>query len=92
MYLWQSIAGAFYAPCVDGDFDMTVIAHEYTHAITNRMIAGPNDGVVPTASQVHGEELRQIEADHWAQIGWGRGFDVLSFYEELLQELRGRGF
>ncbi|HKE74640.1 MAG TPA: M36 family metallopeptidase, partial [Acidimicrobiales bacterium] len=45
MYLWQPIAGAFYAPCVDGDFDMTVIAHEYTHAITNRMIAGPNDGL-----------------------------------------------
>lgn len=45
MYLWQPIAGAFYAPCVDGDFDMTVIAHEYGHAITNRMIAGPNAGV-----------------------------------------------
>ena len=45
MYLWQSIAGAFYAPCVDGDFDMTVVGHEYTHAITNRMIAGPNDGL-----------------------------------------------
>jgi hypothetical protein len=45
MYLWQPIAGVFYAPCVDGDFDMSVIAHEYTHAITNRMIAGPNDGL-----------------------------------------------
>jgi triacylglycerol lipase len=54
--------------------------------------AGPNDGVVPTASQVHGEVLREIEADHWAQIGWGRGFDANSFYEDLLRELRGRGF
>ncbi|HEX2771333.1 MAG TPA: M36 family metallopeptidase, partial [Micromonosporaceae bacterium] len=45
MYLWQPIAGSFYAPCVDGDFDMSVIGHEYTHAITNRMIAGPNSGV-----------------------------------------------
>jgi extracellular elastinolytic metalloproteinase len=45
MYLWQPIAGGFYAPCVDGDFDMTVIAHEYTHAITNRMVAGPNAGL-----------------------------------------------
>ncbi len=45
MYLWQSIAGAFYTKCVDGDFDMTVVGHEYTHAITNRMIAGPNAGV-----------------------------------------------
>ncbi|MEV0431425.1 M36 family metallopeptidase [Micromonospora sp. NPDC050495] len=45
MYLWQPIAGSFYAPCVDGDFDMSVIAHEYGHAISNRMIAGPSTGV-----------------------------------------------
>ena len=45
MYLWQPIAGSFYAPCVDGDYDMSVIAHEYGHAITNRMIAGPDDGL-----------------------------------------------
>jgi extracellular elastinolytic metalloproteinase len=44
MYLWQPIAGAFYAPCVDGDYDMTVIGHEYTHAISGRMIGGPNAG------------------------------------------------
>ncbi|MFB9239416.1 M36 family metallopeptidase [Plantactinospora siamensis] len=44
MYLWQSIAGSFYAPCVDGDYDMSVIGHEYSHAITNRMIAGPDSG------------------------------------------------
>ncbi len=45
MYLWQPLPGIFYAPCVDGDFDMSVIAHEYTHAITNRMVAGPDDGL-----------------------------------------------
>ncbi|MEW9548204.1 M36 family metallopeptidase [Nonomuraea sp. NPDC050783] len=44
MYLWQPIAGAFYAPCVDGDYDMSVIGHEYTHAISGRMIGGPNAG------------------------------------------------
>ncbi|MEU9835473.1 M36 family metallopeptidase [Streptosporangium sp. NPDC048047] len=44
MYLWQSIAGAFYSPCVDGDYDMSVIGHEYTHAISGRMIAGPTAG------------------------------------------------
>ena len=38
MYMWQSVAGAFYAPCVDGDYDMGVIGHEYTHMIENRMI------------------------------------------------------
>ena len=45
MYMWQPIAGSFYAPCVDGDYDMSVIGHEYGHAITNRMIAGPNGGL-----------------------------------------------
>jgi extracellular elastinolytic metalloproteinase len=38
MYMWQSLPGAFYAPCVDGDYDMGVIGHEYTHMIENRMI------------------------------------------------------
>jgi extracellular elastinolytic metalloproteinase len=38
MYLWQPLAGAFYAPCVDGDFSMQVIGHEYGHMIENRMI------------------------------------------------------
>ena len=44
MYLWQPIAGSFYSPCVDGDYDMSVIGHEYTHAISGRMIGGPTAG------------------------------------------------
>jgi extracellular elastinolytic metalloproteinase len=44
MYMWQPIAGSFYSPCVDGDFDATVFAHEYTHAISGRMIGGPDAG------------------------------------------------
>jgi extracellular elastinolytic metalloproteinase len=38
MYLWQPVAGGFYPPCVDGDYDAGVIGHEYTHMIENRMI------------------------------------------------------
>jgi extracellular elastinolytic metalloproteinase len=38
MYLWQPIAGTFYAPCVDGDYDMAVIGHEFGHLVENRMI------------------------------------------------------
>ena len=38
MYFWQPIAGSFYAPCVDGDYDQGVIGHEFTHMIENRMI------------------------------------------------------
>ena len=44
-YLFQPIAGAFYSPCVDGDLDAPVYGHEYTHAISNRMVAGPDDGL-----------------------------------------------
>ena len=42
MFLWQPLPGAFYAPCVDGDYDMSVIGHEYGHAIENRMIGKGN--------------------------------------------------
>ncbi len=44
-YLFQPIAGAFYSPCVDGDLDTSVIGHEYTHAITNRMVGGPDQNL-----------------------------------------------
>ena len=50
-YLWQPLAGAFYSPCVDGAYDMAVVAHEYGHAISNRMIAGPDTGTGPTQGQ-----------------------------------------
>jgi hypothetical protein len=42
MYLWQPLAGSFYAPCVDGDYDAGIIGHEYTHMIENRMIGKGN--------------------------------------------------
>jgi triacylglycerol lipase len=51
-----------------------------------------SDGLVPVASQKWGEVMREIDADHWAQIGWSNGFDALALYEDLLVELRGRGF
>jgi extracellular elastinolytic metalloproteinase len=38
MYFWQPLAAAFYAPCVDGDYDMGVIGHEFGHMIENRML------------------------------------------------------
>lgn len=62
MYLWQPIPAAFYAPCVDGDFDMTVIGHEYTHAISNRMVAGPNVGLTGSNSRAMGESWSDLAA------------------------------
>ncbi len=54
--------------------------------------SGPNDGVVPTQSQRWGEVLLEVDADHWAQIGWSKSFDALDLYRSLLLELRSRGF
>src|SRR5258705_769225 len=62
MFLWQPGAGAAYPPCVDGDYDMTVIGHEYTHAITNRMIAGPNSGISGTQGGSMGEAWSDLVA------------------------------
>jgi triacylglycerol lipase len=54
--------------------------------------AGESDGMVPAGSQRWGDVVAEIEADHWAQIGWSRRFDAAGFYADLLRELRGRGF
>ena len=62
MYLWQPIAGTFYAPCVDGDYDMSVIGHEYTHAISNRMAAGPNAGLAGDQAGAMGESWSDLSA------------------------------
>ncbi len=55
---------------------------------------GPNDGLVPVDSQVWGEVIGEIEADHWAQVGWyatlRRGFDATAFYANLIARLQNR--
>lgn len=62
MYLWQPLPAAFYAPCVDGDYDMSVIGHEYTHFVSNRMVAGPDSGLSgPQAGQM-GESWSDLNA------------------------------
>ena len=38
-FVWQPLAGSFYAPCVDGAYDFGVYGHEFGHMIENRMIA-----------------------------------------------------
>lgn len=53
---------------------------------------GENDGMVPVESQTWGELLGTIEADHWAQIGWSKDFDAPAFYEQIVEELKQRGF
>jgi triacylglycerol lipase len=53
--------------------------------------AGPNDGVVPATSQLWGEPLDELDADHWAQVGWFSRFDVQTFYAQLAERLAYRG-
>jgi len=61
-YLFQPIAGAFYSPCVDGDFDAPVYGHEYTHAISNRMVAGPDAGLSGFQAGSMGESWSDLVA------------------------------
>ncbi len=62
MYLWQPIAAAFYAACTDGDYDMSIIAHEYGHAIQNRMAAGPDAGFTGHQARAMGESFSDLTA------------------------------
>jgi extracellular elastinolytic metalloproteinase len=62
MFLWQPVAGSAYPPCVDGDYDMTVVGHEYTHAISNRMIAGPDSGISGFQGGSMGESWSDLDA------------------------------
>jgi triacylglycerol lipase len=52
--------------------------------------AGPNDGIVPAISQLWGETIDEVDADHWAQIGWFGRFDVQAFYARLAERLAER--
>jgi extracellular elastinolytic metalloproteinase len=65
MFLWQPIAGSFYSPCVDGDYDMSVIGHEYTHAISNRMAAGPDRGLSGFQAGAMGESWSDLNGTEY---------------------------
>ncbi|MDQ1620856.1 MAG: extracellular elastinolytic metalloproteinase, partial [Actinomycetota bacterium] len=40
MFLWEPINDAFEGPFSDGNFDMSVVQHEYTHGLSTRYVAG----------------------------------------------------
>ncbi len=62
-----------------------------TYAYLNKRY-GDSDGVVPITSQRWGTVLKEIEADHWSQIGWGLRFDARKLFRELMEELKSRGY
>ncbi len=61
-------------------------AHAYL-----RRVAGPNDGLVPVSSQLWGAVVEELEADHWAQVGWSRRFDAPLFYADVVVHLAKLG-
>jgi hypothetical protein len=64
-YLFQPIAGAFYAPCADGGLDMGIVGHEYTHAISNRMVGGPDEGLTSEQGGAMGESWSDLVAGEY---------------------------
>jgi triacylglycerol lipase len=54
--------------------------------------AGDNDGLVPVTSQRWGRVLKEVHADHWAQIGWSKEFDAPALYAEIWQRVRTTPF
>jgi len=71
MYLWQTIGGAAYAPCVDGDFDGQIVAHEYGHLVSNRM-TDPDAGLGGLQGRAMGEG--------WADLNSLMFFNELGMY------------
>lgn len=70
-YLFQPIAGSFYAPCVDGDFDTSVFGHEYTHLISNRMVGGPDAGLTGYQAGSMGESWSDLDAvEYLSEYGY----------------------
>lgn len=72
-YLFQPIAAAFYAPCTDGSLDMSIVGHEYTHAISNRMIGGPDEGITSEQGGAMGESWGDLTA---AEYMFSHGYET----------------
>jgi len=87
------VPGVRYACVVGGMRDPSTpvpLAIAPMHAYL-KSVAGANDGLVPVASQYWGETLAEIEADHFAQVGWQIGvrgtFDARSLYAFVVARL-----
>ncbi len=65
-YLFEPIVG-FAAPCADGGLDPTIFLHEYTHAISNRLVAGPDTGLSGEQSGAMGESWSDLVAVEYLQ-------------------------
>jgi hypothetical protein len=66
MFLWQPQAGSFYPPCADGDYDVSIIGHEYGHMIENRTI-GKGTARAGFHAGAMGEAFGDLVAIEYAQ-------------------------
>ena len=80
----RDVAGVRYA-CVIGKIPdgRVPLALKFSHGYIRRA-AGVNDGLVPVRSQHWGEVFAEIDADHFAQIGWRNHFDALALYRSIV--------
>ncbi|MGH3384367.1 MAG: M36 family metallopeptidase [Nocardioidaceae bacterium] len=73
MFLWEPINDAFEGPCRDGDFDATVIEHEYAHGLSNRYVGPEDNGLNTHQSGSMGE-------------GWGDWYALNYLHREGLAD------
>ncbi|MSZ77002.1 MAG: coagulation factor 5/8 type-like protein, partial [Actinobacteria bacterium] len=72
MYLWEFVDDAFEGEARDGDFDSTIIQHEYSHGLSNRYVGGGGLGSLGTGqSGAMGE-------------GWGDWYAMNHLFREGL--------
>ncbi len=72
MFLWEPINDAFEGPYSDGNFDASVIEHEYAHGLSNRYVAG-------------GSALGSHQSGSMGE-GWGDWYALNYLYREGLYE------
>lgn len=72
MFLWEPIAGAFEGEYADGDYDAGIIYHEYSHALSTRLVAG-------------GEALGSHQAGSMGEA-WGDWFAMHYLIKNGLQD------
>jgi extracellular elastinolytic metalloproteinase len=70
MFLWEPINDAFEGPYSDGNFDASVIEHEYAHGLSTRYVAG-------------GEALGSQQAGSMGE-GWGDWYGLNYLHREGL--------
>jgi hypothetical protein len=65
MYLFEPIGASFEAPCADGDFDASVIYHEYTHGVTNRWVGAEFGNLASYQGGAMGESWGDFYGVHY---------------------------